>query len=81
MKTSNCRYCASPGFRISKLRPKDWPHLLLGNLPVRCRQCKQRDYRNALIALKLNRESKNRERDWRLRHAKDKHAGTRHSPA
>jgi hypothetical protein len=81
MKTSNCRYCASPGFRLSKLRPSDWPHLLTGKLPVRCRQCRQRAFRNIFIALKLDHESRARERDWRQQRAKDKHAASRHIPA
>jgi len=81
MNTSVCRYCASLSFRISKFRPSDWPYLLAGKLPVRCRMCNQRAYRNVLIALKLNHESKVREQKWRIDHPKDKQTRARHIPA
>ena len=35
----NCPYCGSLRLSTSRLRPSDFPKLVIGRLPMRCREC------------------------------------------
>ena len=49
-----CRYCGGHSLRRSRLRRIDYPLLLLGLWPVRCRSCSTRQYMSFLQASRLD---------------------------
>jgi hypothetical protein len=61
-----CEQCGSIKLRTSRLQRMDLPHLLLLQLPVRCRSCSKRRYVGLRLALQLRKEEKIREEE-RLR--------------
>ena len=56
-----CPQCDSGDFKSSRLRPEDFPFLLLLLWPVRCNVCLRRHYAFILPALALRRQEKEHE--------------------
>lgn len=48
-----CSRCKATEFRLSSLRLRDLPRLLLLHYPVRCRFCHRRAHAGILLALML----------------------------
>ncbi len=48
-----CRYCSKSDFRQSRFHREDIVHLLVLQLPVRCRNCHHRVYANIFYARTL----------------------------
>ncbi len=65
-----CPDCSSSSFRLSRFRAKDIERLLLLQYPVRCRQCKRRQYAGLPLALVLMQAS-------RIRRERREHEATR----
>ena len=63
----NCPYCDSDILRNSRFRFPDVFHLLLLQLPVRCRNCGERSYVHFSLARKMRQEAKLRHRQHRIR--------------
>jgi hypothetical protein len=56
----NCHHCNSVKLRNSRFRLEDLTHLLMLQLPVRCRDCKVREYVSFPKALSVARAEKAR---------------------
>ncbi len=63
----NCPYCDSDKLRNSQYRAGDFPQLLLLRLPVRCRDCQERSYVSISQSRQIQRESRIRREEKRLR--------------
>ena len=56
-----CPQCDCSDFKSSRLRPEDYPFLLLLQWPVRCNVCLRRRYAFLLPALALRHREKEHE--------------------
>jgi hypothetical protein len=57
-----CPNCYNSDFRLSRLRTHDLTRLFFLQFPVRCLTCKERVYRNFLMALNLRHARQERAR-------------------
>ena len=57
-----CPNCYNSDFRLSRFRTHDLPRLFFMQYPVRCLTCRERLYRNLLIALNLRHVRQERAR-------------------
>ncbi len=66
-----CPHCGSTSFRTSRLRLSDIPRLLLFQLPVRCRTCREREFTGFMLAMNLRQAGRIRQMEERTRKSKE----------
>lgn len=62
-----CTHCGAANLRTSRLRLLDIPRFLLFQYPVRCRNCRERDYIGFLLALNLRQAARVRRSEERAK--------------